>query len=195
MRPEHFLFGAVTSLVFGYLMQIGSRPQETEGGSTMEMYEILAYSEGEVPAALDLMESSLEMGQKARITICTEALPTQEELEDLYWAMIAEGFHASQPTAFIAGGISTTEFDLEKGSPAFVAVIPLIVPILTIGLIVFGITQIETIARVLVPVMIITFGGLIILALAVRKPAMKYLERGGERARLPATSKKVVAAR
>lgn len=162
---------------------------------SLEVREILGYSEEELPAALELMESSLEMGQKARITICTEALATQEELETLYLGMIANGFHTSRPTPFVAGGAPSTEFILEKGSPAWVALIPLIVPILTIGLIVFGITKIETIAKALLPVMLITFGGLIILVVALRKPAIKYIERGAPTPRLPATSKKAVAAR
>lgn len=157
--------------------------------------EIVGYSANDFANALELMESSIDFGEKARITLCTEALPTQEELDSIYWGMIAESCHVSYPTARVIEGIPTTEFTIRKGSPQWqVALIGVLVPLFTIGLIVFGITKIEAISKALVPLMLITIGGLIILAAVLRKPAEKYLERAGTLPRLPET-KKTLAAR
>ncbi len=160
----------------------------------MEVGEIVGYSVGELPAALDRMESNIEMGEEARIRLCTQFLPTDDELENVYWGMLATSCHVSRPTTTIISGVPTTEFIIRKGSPAWQIIIPLILPVLTLGLITFGIMKIETIARALVPILLISIGGLIILAAVLAKPATKYIERGGKLPNLPATSKKALAA-
>ncbi len=157
----------------------------------MQTDEIIGYSAAELPTALDLIESTMKVGQKAKMFICTEALPTEDELYDLYLGMIASGFHAYQPTARIIEGIPTTELVLQKGSPSFAVIVPLLVPLLIIGLIAFGIVRIEAISKALLPLMIVGAVGLVAVALIVRKPAEKYIERGG---RLPAATKKALAA-
>lgn len=157
--------------------------------SIVEVKEIIGHSLNELPAALDLMESSIEVGQSVRITICTEALPSDEVLDNLYYGMIAAGCHVSKPVAGIIEDISTTQFVLQKGSPAWAVLVPLIVPLAIIGLITFGILKIETIVKALLPLVAIIVGGVIFLAVIVRAPATKYLERG-ER-----TPKKALAAR
>lgn len=157
----------------------------------MEPREIVGYSRDEFAAALDLMESTMDLGQKAKITLCTEALPTQDELDYMFLGMVETGCHLSRPTARLVEGIPTTEFVLQKGSPQWQLLIPLIPTVLIMGLIAFGITKIETIAKSLGILMVIGFSGLILLAVVLRKPAEKYLERGG---RLPET-KKALAAR
>jgi len=139
--------------------------------------EIIGYSAAELPTALDQVESAMEIGEKACLAICTEALPTEDELDDLYLGMLASGLHAYRPTARIIDGIPTTELVLQKGSPSFAVIVPLLVPLFIIGLIAFGIVQIEAIGKALLPLFITGAVGLVGLALIVRKPAEKYLER------------------
>jgi len=141
--------------------------------------EIIGYSAAELPTALELVESTMEVGGKACLAICTEDLPTEDELDDLYLGMLANGFHAYRPTARVISGIPTTELVLQKGSPSFAVIVPLLVPLFIIGLIAFGIVQIEAIGKALLPLMITGAVGLVALALIVRKPAEKYLERAG----------------
>ncbi|MBA7639506.1 hypothetical protein ES703_47164 [subsurface metagenome] len=137
--------------------------------------EIIGYSAAELPTALDLVESTMEVGGKARLAICTEALPTEDELDDLYLGMLAGGFHAYRPTARVIDGIPTTELVLQKGSPSFAVIVPLLVPLFIIGLIAFGIVRIEAISKALLPLMIAGAVGVIGLALIVRKPAERII--------------------
>ena len=139
--------------------------------------EIIGYSAAELPTALNQVESTMEVGGKARLAICTEDLPTKDELDDLYLGMIAGGFHAYRPTARVIDGIPTTQLVLQKGSPSFAIIVPLLIPLFIIGLIAFGIVQIEAISKALLPLMITGAVGMIGLALIIRKPAEKYLER------------------
>ncbi|GAI90826.1 unnamed protein product, partial [marine sediment metagenome] len=106
-----------------------------------------------------------------------EDLPTEDELDDLYLGMLANGFHAYRPTARVIDGIPTTELVLQKGSPSFAVIVPLLVPLFVIGLIAFGLVRIEAIGKALLPLMITGAVGLVAVALIVRKPAEKYLER------------------
>ena len=195
VRPEQFLLSVVTSVLIGLLMVASRRPSETQGRYTMaHLQEIVGYSEEDLATALKVMESNINFGEKARITICTEGMPTEEELDYIFLGMVETGCHVSQPTARLIDGIPTTEFDLQKGSPQWQVIIPVLVPLFTIGLIVFGVTRIEAISKALVPLILITVGGLIILAVVLRKPAERYLERGGAIPRL-ATTKKALAAK
>jgi len=195
LRPEHFLLSVTTSVLIGLLMMAATRrPAETQGRFPMQTNEIIGYSAAELPTALDLMESTLEVGGKACLAICTEALPTEDELYDLYLGMLANGFHAYRPTARVIEGIPTTELILQKGSPSFAVIVPLLVPLFIIGLIAFGIVQIEAISKALLPLMIVGAVGLVAVALIVRKPAEKYIERVGATPRLAAATKKALAA-
>jgi len=160
----------------------------------MQTNEIIGYSAAELPTALDLMESTMNVGEKACLAICTEALPTEDELYDLYLGMLANGFHAYRPTSRVIEGIPTTELILQKGSPSFAVIVPLLVPLFIIGLIAFGIVQIEAISKALLPLMIVGAVGLVAVALIVRKPAEKYIERVGATPRLAAATKKALAA-
>lgn len=143
----------------------------------MQTNEIIGYSAGELPTALDLVESTMEVGGKASLTICTEDLPTEDALDDLYLGMLANDFHAYRPTARVIDGVPTTTLVLQKGSPAFAVIIPLLVPLFIIGLIAFGIVQIEAIGKALLPLFITGAIGLVGLALIIRKPAERFLER------------------
>lgn len=137
---------------------------------------ITGTSIGELGAALDVMENSLNVGEKATLDIATYELPTDDEL-DMMWAdMIASGFHVSKPTARVVEGIPLTSITIIKGSPAWALIIPLIVPIAIIGLITFGIAKIETISRALLP-LIGAVGVTLVLALGImRQPAAKAAE-------------------
>ena len=139
--------------------------------------EIIGCSVAELPTALVLVESTMEVGGKACLTICTEDLPTEDELDDLYLGMLANDFHAYRPKAQIIDGIPTTKLVLQKGSPSFAIIVPLLVPLFIIGLIAFGIVQIEAIGKALLPLFITGAVGLVGLALIIRRPAEKYLER------------------
>lgn len=171
------------------------------GEQRLEPLEVLGHSPSELPEGLALMEAALFMGEKATLTFCTEVLPTKEELNYIYDGMKAEGCHISKPTARLVKGIPTTQFVLRKGSPTWVLLIPILVPLFTIGLIAWGIAKIETISKAIVPIILILGGLLIVVAVVLREPAQKYLERGGRVPGLPATetkrltSKKAVAVR
>lgn len=164
------------------------------GERRVQTPEIVGHSQSEFAADLDLVESSMAMGENARITICTKALPTEDQLEDIRLGMILQGCHVSHPTAQIIQGIATTEFVLRKGSPQWQVIIPILIPLFTLGLIAFGITKLEAISKALMPIILSAGGLLILFAVVMRKPAEKYIERGGRIPRLPET-KKVLAAR
>ena len=156
-------------------------PERGYGLTSAAQREIVGYSAAELPAALDQVEAAMEVGQKAKLFICTEGLPTEDELDTLYLGMLASGFHDYRPTARVIDGIPTTELVLQKGSPSFAVIVPLLVPLFIVGLVAFGIVQIEAISKALLPLMITGAVGLVALALIVRKPAEKYLERAGAR--------------
>lgn len=149
--------------------------------------EIIGYTQAELASGLELMESSIDYGDRARVTLCTEALPDEVQLAEIYLGMISTGHHVSYPTAAVINGIPTTVFVIRKGSPFWPLIIPLIVPVLTIGLIVWGITKVGDITKAIMPIILVSLGGLIILAAVLSKPATKYIERGGKVPYLPAT--------
>lgn len=167
-----------------------------ERGSGLAPVEIVGYSQGELASGLELMESSVNFGEKARVTFCTKALPDEILLAEMYLGIIATGHHVSYPTAAMINGIPTTEFVITKGSPVWALIIPILIPLFTIGLITFGITRIEAISKALVPIILISVSGLIILAAVLAKPATKYLEKAGKLPLVPSTeqlAKKAVA--
>jgi len=161
-----------------------------ERGSGLAPVEIIGSTQEELASGLMMMEGSMNVGEKARLTFCTEALPSDEDLAVMFLEMSALGCHVSYPTAAVVEGIPTTEFVMQKGSPAWPLIIPLIIPLFTIGLVAFGITKIETITKALVPIILISLGGLIVLAAVLSKPATNYIERGGKVPYLPSAKKK-----
>lgn len=135
----------------------------------------------ELGAALNLMEDSLNPGEKARLELATYDLPTQEELDSMWAEMVTSGLNVSKPTAKIVDGIPVTSMILTKGSPQWQAIIPLIIPIAVIGLIAFGIVKLEAITKALLPLVLAT-GGLLVIALGiVRKPAAEAAERAAKK--------------
>ena len=157
--------------------------------------EIVGSSQSELASGLELMEAGINYGESARVTLCTEGLPNAADLAQVYLDVLASGHHISYPTSEVINSIPTTEFVIKKGSPQWQLIVPLLVPVFTIGLVAFGITKIESITKALVPIILISIGGLIVLAAVLSKPATKYIERGGKVPYLPSTSKKALAVR
>lgn len=206
LQPEAFFFGTATSVLTSLLIGIALRERRELRRATMlqfdqndvELSEVIGHSMGDLATALQAMEASIDFGESARITLCTESLPAEELLDNLYLGMITTGCHVSQPTAAMVEGVPTTEFVLRKGSPAWAALIPLLIPLGTVGLVAFGLAKIESISKALMPLMLVTVGGLIVLVALVRKPAERLLEAGKlPTKRLPSATaaKKAVAAR
>lgn len=160
----------------------------------MEIGEIVGYTADDLSLALDIMENTLDVGEKVRVQICTEAPATDEQLAQLYLDMATLGEHTSYPVAGGVDGIPTMELVLTKGSPALpVAVIPLIALFGILGIITFGVLKLENITKALLPLTLVIIGGVIIIAGLMRRPAERILERAGARY-LPRTYPKALAA-
>lgn len=149
-----------------------------ERGYGLTIGEIVCYTLDDLRVALDVMENTLDVGEKVRVRICSEAIPTEQELALLHTELVAMGEHASYPTATVIDGIPTTDFDLMKGSPALpMAVIPLIGLFGILGIITFGVLKIESITKALLPLTLVIVGGVIIIAGLLRQPAARIVER------------------
>jgi len=155
--------------------------------------QIVGYTVDDLRIALDAMEEAIPLGAKVNVELCTDSMPTEADLAEAFLRMTASGAHVSYPAADIFEGIPTISFSMEKGSPAFALAIPLIVPLLTIGLIFFVVTKIETIARALFPILILGVAGVVVLAGIARSERLgtKYIEQRYS----PSTLPKVQAAR
>lgn len=149
---------------------------------------IVGSSITELYAALNNMEASLPTGGKAQLELCSQGLPTDEELAFTYLNLVAAGFHTSYPTARIVQGIATTRLVLTKGSPQWAALIPLVPTVVIVGLIAFGITQIETISKALLPLLITVGVTGVLIAAMLREPARRAAERTTQRY-IPSTIK------
>lgn len=140
--------------------------------------EVVGQTIGELSTALTMMESNMEDGQKIRVELVTDSMPTDDDLAQFYSNLLADIHHVSRPTTKIVDGFPVTSFVVRKGSPAFAALIPLIPITIIGGLITFGITRIEALSRALMPILLVTFGGLIVLvAVLTRKPVLATAER------------------
>jgi len=143
--------------------------------------QVVGHSLQELPGALNTMEDSLAKGSKAKLELCTENMPSDEDLDELFRSATAAGFHLSHPTAKRINGVATTELVLTKGSPQWALLIPLIPTALIVGLVAFGLVRIEEISKALLPLMITGAVGLVALSLIVRKPVERIAERAAER--------------
>jgi len=143
--------------------------------------ELVGYTVDDMALALNAVENSLPIGGKAILRICSSSMPTEQELMDMFYDATLHGFHLEYPKSRIDSNIAVTEIVLEKGSPQWGLLIPMIPTILIVGLIVFGIVQIEAIGRALGPLIIAGVVGLVAVALIVRKPAERIAERAAER--------------
>jgi len=140
--------------------------------------EIIGHSRAELQAALSLAEARLSNGQTVRLDLITTRMPTALQLETMHAHMIAEGHHVSKPIAFMQEGFSVVEFKATKGSPILLALIPLIPTVIIGALVAFGLTKIESISKALLPLLLVTVGGVVILATVVtRKAPMEAASR------------------
>jgi len=155
--------------------------------------QIVGYTVDDLRIALDAMEEAIPLGAKVKVDLFTERMPTEVDLAESFLKMAAAGAHVSYPTAVLVDGVPTTSFNMEKGSPAFALAIPLIVPLLTIGLIFFAVTKIETISKALFPILVLGLTGVVILAGIARSERLgtKYIEQRYS----PSTYPKVLAVR
>ncbi len=182
--PGQFLFGALVGTTISVLLNIAARPKETAPLQTAALpantmpLEMTGYSVGDLQFALSSMESSMKPGEKVRLQLLTDEMPTQEDLEDFYSNMVIDGHHASMPTARVVGNVFSTELVLQKGSPSLALLIPMIPTAIIAGLITFGITKLSDITRALFPLILITAGSVIILAAVLtRKPVLEAAGR------------------
>ncbi|MDD4986618.1 MAG: hypothetical protein PHQ43_12730, partial [Dehalococcoidales bacterium] len=153
--------------------------------------EIAGHGINEFANALTIMEDSIEHGEKAKVQMVVDSMPSQLELDYLYKEMIDSGFHTTKPVARMIDGYPTITMVLRKGSPVWAALIPLIPTVIVGGLVAFGITKIESISKALLPLLLVTVGGVImVVALASREPVVSAAERAlssGALRRLPST--------
>lgn len=148
--------------------------------------------------ALDVMEQHIKPGQWARVDLYTEIPPTPDILTKMHEDIILTNHLITQPTAEVVNGIAVTTFDIRRDLPyeehQWQLLIPVLPTLFVVGLIAFGISNISTISSALLPILVTVFVGTIavvgIIAFALRRPAEKYIERGGKVPLLPATSKK-----
>ena len=143
---------------------------------------------GDFTSGLSAMDNSMKPGERVLVELVTNIMPTGTDLQHLNSNMIAEGLKASSPSVKIVDGFPVTSFIVTKQSesnpgqtavgPALLALIPLIPAVIIGGLVAFGLFKIESITRALVPILLITFGGVIILAaLLTRKPVIEAVSR------------------
>ena len=165
--------------------------------------ELIGRTKGELASCLTMMENSIDYGQRAKLQLLTDTLPTMGDLEALYAGMLNEGFHTTKPPARLIGGIPATEMVIQKGSPAWIAIIPLLTTAIIGGLIVFGITRLESITKAIMPILLVTIGGVIVIAGVVSRgpvgvAAGEYIGKQTLKAlprTIPIEPKKALAAR
>lgn len=154
------------------------------------METILGYDINNLATDIEKLEPELAAGKALQIEICTEGTPTQEDLAQIVINADQAGFAATFPTFKVISGIPTTSFVLTSGHLAtggnglptgqWQLILPIIIPLATIGVIVYGITKIGSITSALFPI-ILTVGGIVIVTVALlRKPAQTYIEKGGK---------------
>ncbi len=157
--------------------------------------QIVGYSLEDLDIALQAVEPHLNAGKPIELVLCTERLPTEEDLANFVIDADRAGFKTDFPSVDLNSGIPVTRvvlsYDLSNlgGSrlttgalPA--AIIPLIGLLGILGVITFGIVKLDDITSSLMP-LVLAVGGVLIIVLALaRKPteniAVKYFERGGQ---------------
>jgi len=152
-------------------------PERGYGLTSSSPKAITGTSLDELNSALISMEDSLNIGDEARLELATYDLPDQGQLDAIWDELLASGLHVSRPTARVIDTIPVTSMVIRKGSPQWAAaLIPLLVPIGTLGLIAFGIIKLEDISKALLPLILVA-GGLTVIALGImRQPAARAAE-------------------
>jgi len=156
--------------------------------------ELVGYTVNDLEMALNAMESSLPHAGQAKLTLYTEYMPMQEDIAETYLQMTAAGFHASYPTVKSVQGIAVTEMVLTKGSPIWAALISVLPTLFIVGLIGFGLVNIETITKALLPIVLTVVVGSVVILGLMRRPVERVVEKAAAKY-LPQTQKKALAAR
>lgn len=141
------------------------------------------HTSGELAYALNLMDSITKAGDKIEVSIVSRDLPSESELANFVLRAARAGIEVSYPDAGLEEGLPTTTFTVKKpdsGELGATSVFPVaaligIIPtVLIVGLVAFGMFKIESLTKALMPIILVTVGGLIILvALATRKPVLE----------------------
>ena len=149
------------------------------GSGLPSNFALVGYSEDDLRYALNVAEENLAHGEQIEIAIVSQQPPTEEELAGFYVAAAANGHHlTSYPVTTMEDGLPVTSFNVKKGSPLLLALIPIIPTVLIIGLVAFGITRLSDIQKVLMPILLVSVGALILLAgMLTRKPVLESAER------------------
>ena len=142
------------------------------------MREIIGTTPGELADALNQMEDSLKVGGKALARIYSTNAFSADQLTTVQDEMIDLGFHLDGPITQTLGEVNKVEMRLIKGSPQWAALlsVPVIMTVLIGGLLVFGIMNIETITKAILPITLILVGGAIAGLALMRKPAATAAE-------------------
>lgn len=144
------------------------------------MDEIVGNTVDELAAGLQAMDNILPEGGKVQIDLCSLQLHTDYEIKSFHDRATDSGLKVSYPESRIIDGVPTTSLVFTKGA-ALALLIPLIVPLAAMGLITFGIFKLPDITNALMPLLLTLVGGVVVVAIALRKPvaaaAVRYIER------------------
>ena len=163
----------------------GAGLEDLEGNMLLQ-----GHTEEELAYGLSLMDSITDPGDKIEVSIVSTDIPTEEELAHFVIEAARTGIEISFPNVEVIDGWPTTTFIITKaegaapGTTGFpvAALIAIIPTVLIAGLVGFGLFKIEDITKALVPILLITLGGLIILAgVLTRKPVVEAAGKWAER--------------
>ncbi len=150
-------------------------------------FEMSGHSLAELRYGLDRLDT-LE-GGKLDVAIVSKILPEDEEVGSFYVRATAAGFDLTYPELDVIDGFPVMSFTVSRDPSipgttgfAWAALIPLIPTALIAGLIAFGITKIADISKALVPLLLISLGGFIVIAaILTRRPVVEAAGRFAER--------------
>jgi rubrerythrin len=187
VQAGSFVFSTIFGLLSSVTLAAAMNPKETpsvEGRLDMDTFIVPAdelpssgvllqgSTKADMTYALNLMDSVTDPGDKIELSIVSTEIPTETDLANFVINAAHAGIEVSFPTLEMVDGMPTTTCVITKGEPGepnVTSVFPLaaligILPVALItGVIGFGIFKIEDVTKALMPILLITFGGLIIL--------------------------------
>ena len=163
------------------------------------MTEIVGFTLDQLATDIEALEQYIAGGGALQLNICTEDIPTEADLASLVLNAEQAGFAMTFPEVSLQSGVPTTSFTLSGSTPRsnylgagiptgqWQVLIPLLTPLATIGIIAYGITKVGDISKAIMPILLVA-GGIMVVSIALlRRPAERYLERGGRVPYLPST--------
>ncbi len=184
-NPGHTLVGIVFGTLAITLLDAAlATPKTTAGGrSTMAAreetlprnsgFQIVGRTRDELAYGLSLAQEALNPGKKVSIELVSSNMPSEQDLATFHVKAARLGYELDGfPSTRMVDGLASTTIILkmptpsESGTAAFplLALIPIIPTVLIIGLIAFGITRIGDISKALIPILLITIFGTVMLA-------------------------------